>query len=393
MAEPLPDRGYGGLAADNASTLQRLLAALAVARGGLSFIFAVCASVPLRRKVVEEIVKGVPGTLSVELRSEGDDVFDAAARESGGTTPTVVVISGLDLALLAEHRSGAAVTALNASRELWRGRFPCPVVFILSWASLDRVVRGAPDLWSRKSHLFEFDDERSGEMVAMPPGSGLGIANDVAVWPSARRLARTVELDARLGRSEAAADPFAQRARTDWLMELGHLWLAEGRFNEAREAFARVSERARAGKDWSVFASGAAWESHVMTLLGEPARAAVTLEEALSVVESKAAKDDPSLSTLLSTIGATKQQLGDLAAARGHMHRAIEIDLKHFAADHPTVAASYSNLAMIEKDLGELAAARGHMHRAIEIDLKHFAADHPTLAASYSNLAMLQKEI
>ena len=106
-----------------------------------------------------------------QLRREGFRVesVDVAAR-SGGWGVTVarrvrvavdrlcadlVVVTGFDAV-----RTGQAVTVLdglNLNRDAIIGR-GCPVLIVAPGPVIDRFARDAPDLWSVRSHVFDFTE-------------------------------------------------------------------------------------------------------------------------------------------------------------------------------------------------------------------------------------------
>ena len=278
---------------DFQSTVQRLSAALAIARGGMSFIFVVCNSVPLRNRILTAIKGDSPDALLVELAAPDADAFDAALAGAGETSPPVLFITNLDLPLLDREHSPGALTALNASRELWRSRFACPVVFFVSAASIDLIRRGAPDLWSRKSHVFEFADE-GGQMIASPVLPMSGTANDIAIWPHARRTARLVELQARLAAlaTDVSSSSRAQQAR--WLHECGDLQLALGHTAQAAEDYEAAAVHAMDAKDWSAYAISQTWAAHLRGQLGDYDGAAIKLRAAIDQLSAMPKPDETS---------------------------------------------------------------------------------------------------
>jgi tetratricopeptide (TPR) repeat protein len=390
MSDADPAQFDGAGSPDNASTVQRLAAALAIARGGMSFIFAVCNSVPLRNRILAELVPRVPGALTVELTRPSDDAFNAALAAAGEVRPPVIFVIGLDLPLLDPDPESTALTAFNASRELWWSRFSCPVVFFLSEAALLRVMRGAPDLWSRKSHVFEFTDEIGG-LTAMPAMSLSNIATDIATWPDARRAARLVELQARLAQTEADVSAHERAVRARWLDECGHLHLAMGHMSEAATAFDSAASHAEAAKDWRAFASYQAWTAFVYSELGDLSKAYSQIRTSIDRCAAEDAPNERAMAELLNALATIQRRQGDLAGARRSMERGIAIMQKSFDSDHPNFATAYANLALIQEEQGDLPEARASIERAIVIDGKHFAPNHPTFATHYANLALIQQ--
>jgi tetratricopeptide (TPR) repeat protein len=414
-------------------TAQRLATAINIARGGMSFIFAVCNSVPLRQKVLARLATAIQDALRVDIANPTDDAVELALQLAREKRPPVVIVTNLDNALLSPEHGPAALTALNASREIWWNRFACPVIFFVSDASLDRIVQAAPDLWSRKSHVFAFAED-GGQSIATPAILQSPWAQDIATWPHARRTARLVELQARLANlsKDDSAASHNQQARL--LHEYGDLRRALGDLDSAREAFTDAARHAAQAADWQAYADSQQWAAAMYKELGDPAASAKILREAiarlsslpepdefgigglynvLALVEADqgdfaAARSDieralalasnhlppdaPALATTFVNLAGIQQAQGELDAARLSMERAIAIDSKHYPPDHPIFATIYSNLGSIQRDQGDLRAARANLERAIAINSKYFDANYLDLAISYSNLAMIQKD-
>jgi tetratricopeptide (TPR) repeat protein len=372
-------------------TAQRLATALNIARGGMSFIFVICNSVPLRDRVLARLAPVLEDALTVKLASPTDDALDLAVKAAGDRHPPVVVVTNLDEALLSPEHGAAALTALNASREIWWNRFACPVVFFVSDASLDRIVQAAPDLWSRKSHVFAFAED-GGQSIATPAMQMSSNAQDIATWPQARRTARLVELQVRLANLATDDSPQSHKEQARLLHECGDLRMALGHLPQAGEAFAEAASHAAQAADWSKYAFSQEWAAFVRKELGDYSAATAMVQEALDRLSALEMPGDVRVSGLYNALALIQLGQGDLPAARMNIERSIETNDRRFAPDHWTASTRHANLALIKRAQRDLPGARASQERAMAIHAKHFAPDHPSFAIRYANLALIQQD-
>ena len=364
MSDADPFRLDGAGSPENAIAVQQLAAALAIARGGMSFIFAVCNSVPLRQRILAELGPRVPGALTVELTGAGDDAFDAALAAAGETRPPAIFIGGLDFPLPDDEPESTALTAFNASRELWWSRFSCPVVFFLSEAARLRVMRGAPDLWSRKSHVFEFAQPQAALMpVTGRPASDLD--DDIARWPVARREARLIELQARIDRILDDASDDERRQRLRWRNESGHIHLAMQRRVEAVTAFDAAAKEAEAIGDLATLGANATWAALVQVEMGNLLGAANRIDAAIHIIEATELMDSRTMALLLSQRARIRQAGGLLKEADDDIGRSIAWEEQQALPNQRELAIRYASRASIRQYRGDLQGAEADLNRAI----------------------------
>ncbi|MCX5688844.1 MAG: hypothetical protein NTV94_03480 [Planctomycetota bacterium] len=387
-----PDQFAGLGVPEYAIAVQQLAAALVIARGGMSFIFAVCNSVPLRQRILAELGPRVPGALTVELTGSENDAFDAALAAAGETRPPAIFITGLDFPLRDDETGSAALTAFNASRELWWSRFSCPVVFFLSEAALLRVMRGAPDMWSRKSHVFEFVQPPEALLpVISRPQSMLD--DDIARWPVARREARLLELRARVDPIPNDASSHERQHRVRWRNESGHIHLAMQRRAEALTCFDAASKEAEAIGDLASLSANAIWASHVRIEDGDLDGAERRIDAALRIVEPRHKLEDGIFAPLLCQRARIRLQRGLLDEAEGDIGRSIAVCEAQIPRDGRSLAVCYALLASISQSRSRLAEADEYISKSIALNESSVPHDDRAVAIWYATRARIRRDL
>ncbi len=121
------------------------------------------------------------------------------------------------------------------------------------------------------------------------------------------------------------------------------------------------------------------------------ARARTLLMRALEIEEAELGPDHQRLVVVLSNLGRTLQNMGDLKGARGSFERARKIVESKYGLDHLNVAIVLNNLGDVLRQLDDRAGARELFERALAIARVRLGESHPTTATFAKNLADLDK--
>ena len=223
-----------GEAERQAAELAALRRMLDASQGCFSLSFAVSNGSALRDYVIGQVRESFPEIRLVTVPAGTVDVFAVAVGESGGAKPAALFVVNLEASIPSERESQPALASLNASRELWERRFPCPVVFWLPEYAAALLSIHAGDFWRYRSHRFEFVSEQAGAVagVADQFSGDLGAA---ATLTAEQKRYRIAELEQRI--ADAGDDPpdsLAQHACV-WLSELGFLYDFIGDLDRAEQ--------------------------------------------------------------------------------------------------------------------------------------------------------------
>ena len=123
--------------------------------------------------------------------------------------------------------------------------------------------------------------------------------------------------------------------------------------------------------------------------LGDFARAAGLLEEAVAIQRQQHGSRHLAVSGLLTELGDAYRMQGQFDAAERALREALDIDRRLLGRDHPRIARSLNDLALILRDAGDYAAAEPLARDALALRRRLLGDDDPAVAASLNDLAAL----
>ena len=139
--------------------LDLLLRLLTISAGQSSFAVAQCDEPATRDVLISEIREKLAGIVVFAVPAATIDVYGFVSQQPIAKMATAIFLTGLESCLLGPNRS-TVWKSLNASRDLWKKPFPCPVVFWLPEKVHSQFAVKAPDFSRFISSRFEFADER-----------------------------------------------------------------------------------------------------------------------------------------------------------------------------------------------------------------------------------------
>ncbi len=308
---------------EQAGELASLRRFLSIAEGAFSLGIAVCNSPALRDYLINQVQGSEPNLAVATLRDSTVDVFGKVKEQIGETSPSAIFVIGLEQATGSAPVRVRVLKSLNASRELWEQRFPCPVVFWMPAYVAAALAIHAPDFWRYRSHRFEFAPAPAGLKQAMlTEASGdLDLTVNLSVDEKQFRIA---ELEQRLAEvGDDASGAMAQHAAV-WLNELGVLYREIGELDKAKATF----------------------------------RQALELNERLGRREGMASN--------YGNLGNVLYVRGDLDGAEEMYRKALDLDEK--LGRREGMAKSYANLGNVMTARGDLDGAETMHRKALELN-------------------------
>ena len=276
--------------------------------------------------------------------------------------PTALFVSGLDLL---DTKSGQlTIASLNLSRELWLKRWPCAVVFWITMAELPFLIRGAPDLWSWKSHLFEFTESRAvmGSMSPAPPNA---LMVDIEALTVKARETRRDELRRRLAESGDVRDGVALSRRAAWLRELAYINATMGDYAAAAQGHEEAASLGEAAGDWRGGVENLVLASSRRGQLGDWAGSGVLADRFLANALKHLPADDPVFAPVYYGVAAIKMKKGDLAGAEQDIQRGIDVIESRSPRDEQSLMYYYAARASIRALRSDLVEAHADITKSI----------------------------
>jgi tetratricopeptide (TPR) repeat protein len=325
-----------------AAELAALRRMLQASHGCFSLSVAVCNSPALREYLIGELRDAFPGIEVIAVPGGTVDVFGFVREAASDPARSALFLTGLEHSIPSSRQDRPALRSLNASRDLWEERFPCPVVLWLPEYVATLLSVHARDFWRYRSHRFEFVSEHAGGAAGMLD-QWSGYTHVAASLPAEEKRFRIAELERRIADAGAQPLPTLIPHVLAWLDELTFLYRFVGDVQHAVQAAQTALEMRRAVGDRR--GEAATWHT-------------------------------------LATIDFDE---GDCAAARDKFNKSLEI--KRATGDQSGEAVTWHNLAALDLNEGKYAAAREKLTRSLQI--MQAIGDWAGLAAGWHQLATL----
>ena len=371
-----------GEAERQAAELAALRRMLEVARGCFSLSVAVCNSPALRDDLIGRAREWFPDIRVISLPAGIVDVFGFVAPKGADSAPSALFLTNLEASIQSDQERHPVLRSLNASRELWPRKFPCPIVFWLPEYAAALLSTQARDFWRYRSHSFEFVSEHVRALAdAVTRVSGdLTAAGNLTREEKRFRIA---ELEDRI--ADAGDPPSSALAShcSTWLTELGFLHRFIGDLDRAEQMFRKAMEiDEKLGR-----MEGVATQSGNLGLIyqtrGDLDRAEQMHRKALEIDEKIGWMEG--MASDCGNLGIIYRQQGDLDRAEQMHRKAMEINEKLGRMEGVAIASG--NLGVIYQIRGDLDRAEQILRKALEIEehLGRMAG----VASDYGNLGLI----
>ncbi|WP_143393682.1 hypothetical protein [Fimbriiglobus ruber] len=199
--------------------------------GTFSSSIAVCNAPAERDRLIGEIGAARPGIVTISIPSRTVDIFGYVTGHVDDVPPTLFVV-GLESSVSSPEVDSHTLRSLNASRDLWPKRFPCPVVLWLPEYAATALSQQARDYWRFLSHHFYFAAE-SKETVPQSRDDYQGKYVNAISLSHDEKLARISELESRLSSIGDPPDSIVQQHALTWWDEIATLKAFMGNSTEA----------------------------------------------------------------------------------------------------------------------------------------------------------------
>ena len=385
MNGQLPDLSSECETERQAAELAALRRMLDASRGCFSLSFAVCNSPHLRDYLIGQIKTSCDGAEVVAVPAAMTDVFGHVKNAASNPARGALFVVDLERSLDSSASDHPVLRSLNASRELWEQRFPCPVVFWLPEFAVTLVSTQARDFWRYRSHRFEFVSEQATPAAALTDrfGEFHGVVDSLSVD---ERHFRVAELESRL--TQVGPDPPTELAEHAllWISELAFLYRSLARFDEAEAAARRHMTLAkRLGRADQI---GKAHNQIGLVLQekGDLDGALKCYREAERIARAGYGDNHPDVAVDVNNIGRVLWEKGDLDAALKCFRQAERIARTANGDNHPTVAIYVNNIGNVLRNKGDLDGALKCFREGERIDHAAYGDSHPEVAIGVNNI-------
>ncbi|MCR4935064.1 MAG: tetratricopeptide repeat protein [Oscillospiraceae bacterium] len=269
---------------------------------------------------------------------------------------------------------------LNFSRDML-SRLRKNLIFCVTPAGQDRIIRGALDFQSFVELTFSFEDELPETDTVihlertrwLPQDQSTGVTVQIDwTWPKARLLARAISLN--------------NEART---------FRSENRFSDARELLqnaVRIREELL-GPEHLETASLYHNLAVVNKFIGSYDKALEYDQKALHIREKILGKDHTQTANIYSQLASIYKELHNYPKALEFHLRALECRERVLGPSHPDTIRSYNSLATIYKYMGDFNLALYYAKLALDFREKVLGNDSPDTAVSCNSLADIYRSI
>ena len=405
-----------------AAELTAMRRMLIASEGTSSLSIAICNSPTLRDYLISKMKNSYASLEVVPLPENTQDIFDHVHGTVSTQQPTAIFITDIEKLLSSDQEEHKVLKALNASRELWKSTWPCPVVFWLPMYCATLLSKQSRDLWSWISHQFEFIPEE----MQMPLVEHAFSSNDLILAGNLdidRKHFRIAELEQRINEAGDPPDKEMLLHVILWLGELAYLHHFVGNLEQAeivhKKSLAigeKLGDQEGMAIDYGNLArvhltQGKYDEAEGMLMkslainekLGDLAKKAINycnlgviyqaqgkLDEAETFYK-KAFVIDEELERL-DSMASGYGNLGSLYQIQGKLDEAEAMNNKSLAINEKLgrlegLAKNYGNLGGIYYVQGKLAEAEAMTIKSLEITEK--LGDSEAIANNYSNLGLI----
>ncbi len=367
--------------ARQAAELYALRRMLAASQGTFSISIAVCNSPALRDYIIETLRSEEDGIYILYLPDDAFDVLDCAENKIENAEYQTLFITNLEASLSSSESTHPILRSLNASRELWKNTFPCPVVFWLPEYAATLLIKEARDFWAWRSHQFDFVSEMVAPLKALSDkASGdLLLASNLSIDEKQFRIAELHQRIEEVGPNPDSVMVHHVRLWLDeiaWLHKLiGNLDKAELVHDQSLEIDSRLNNKAGMAIDYGSIGL-------IALTRGDLDKAKAMFREALNLYQQL--RDKEGIAVCYNNLGLIEDSRGNIDEAEVYFNKSLDIaiQLNHNEGQ----AIDYGNLGNIAHKRGNYGSAKKLHIKALEIDKQ--LGNKQGMASDYGNLGL-----
>ena len=362
-----------------------LLRMLTASEGTSSLSIAICNSPALRNYIIEKVKADKFAIELVDITEEVEDIFDFVRHKVNNDKPAGIFIVDVEKVLPSGRSDYKILRTLNATRELWRSHFHCPLIFWVPEYAATLLSIHARDFWSWLSHTFEFVSEQA----TAEAGAGDLYAGNITMAGSLdadQKQFRIAELEQRI---EDAGDPPKSEIIQHlliWLNELAYIYFCIGELDQAGRIIHKSLDIKETLGRFEKMAGNYGNLGLIYKTKGDLDKAEEMFRKALEIDEKLGRLEG--VARQYGNLGLVYQTKGDLDKAEEMLRKGLEIDEKLGRLEG--VARHYGNLGVIYRTKGDLDKAEGMFRKGLDIDEKLGRLE--GIASKYGNLGSLYKQ-
>ncbi|HLO87753.1 MAG TPA: tetratricopeptide repeat protein [Nostocaceae cyanobacterium] len=384
----------------NAQTYINLLVSLEAGVGILQILIAVCDADRQREEIIARYEKELAPaikTYRVNLDPQEPSIGQAIAQQVASTENAVVTVLGAETLGFKDKDQflNKFFGYLQWTREALR-ELKMPIVLWVSFQILPQLAKQAPDFWSWRNGVFQFQLEPS----LLTSESGMMQYRDVLGDDPPSSVLTVEQLEASLAAALQQWGADSSKVATLY-SQLGKLYaerVKAGQSADRKRELALAEEYLKKAIDLQTKFQQEETLANTLNDLallyyfqGKYSDAELLLLQSLEIRKRQLGADHPDVATSLNNLAGLYESQGKYSDAEPLYLQSLEIWKHQLGADHPNIASSLNNLAALYYSQRKYSDAEPLYLQSLEILKRQLGADHPNVATSFNNLAGLYR--
>jgi tetratricopeptide (TPR) repeat protein len=429
------------IATANQEMFERLLVSIEAGMGLLQIFIAVCDADRQREQIISDYERELAPnfqTYRVYLDRQEPSLRQAVDRATISDRNAIAMVLGaeaLGLASPDDESLNKFFGYLQWTREALRS-LKLPIVLWVPSRIFNQLVKRAPDFWSWRNGVFQFQPETSLSIVDLPENirfdEGLSsvlsaeqleasLAKAITTWGADSHNVETLysqlgNLYAQqvvFGRSvdreheSALAQDYLNRAislQTKFQQEealavslnnLAGLYSFQGRYSEAKSLYLRslgIREQ-QLGANHSDTSTSLNNLAELHHSIGRYAEAETLHVRSLAIREQQLGVNHPATATSLDNLAGLYRDMGRYAEAESLHKQSLAIFEQQLGQDSVETAISLNNLAALYYSIGRYSEVEPLFVRSLEILENTLGVNHPDTQTTRNNLQLLRQQL
>jgi tetratricopeptide (TPR) repeat protein len=279
---------------------------------------------------------------------------DEVEGDSGEQRKIVFFVYGLERSIPSSDAYPPILASFNLNRELFRQDITCPLVLWLPDYALTALARGAPDFWAWRSGLYEFAPEVDIAERAFEPLRYEEAHLTSSLSERAKRERLTMLKGLLADYCELGDGSHEREAQLLIRSKIGFIHKEIGEWSEAKQAFEKALEIARAHADNRLIAITSYDFGCQLRIMGDYVNARQLLEKSLKIYREL--KNMSGVAASLQELGTLAGNIEDFSSAKSFYERSLKINREQ--GNKRSVALVLWGLAIIAQEQDKRDEAR-----------------------------------